>query len=118
MAAKLQETEEALNAALVKAQSAEKSKKPDQQRARGCSHWFGEGSLKCSHSSPNKWAINLISYLFFPRQAQTNNATLEKKQKKIDQEINEWKSRLDDVQIELDNAQKEARNYSTEVSLV
>ena len=49
-------------------------------------------------------------------QAQTNSANLEKKQKKFDQQINEWKIRCDELQTEVDNAQKEARNYSTEVS--
>lgn len=49
-------------------------------------------------------------------QATTNANNLEKKQKKFDQQINEWKIRCDELQAEVDSAQKEARSYSTEVS--
>lgn len=56
-----------------------------------------------------------MEFTFFLLQAQTNCANLEKKQKKFDQQINEWKIRCDELQADVDNAQKEARNYSTEV---
>ena len=46
-------------------------------------------------------------------QVQTNS---EEKQNKFDQQIYEWKIRCDELQAEVDNAQKELRNYSTEVS--
>ena len=62
------------------------------------------------------WKCYLNSWFSFLWQAQTNSANLEKKQKKFDQQINEWKLRCDELQAEVDNAQKEARNYSTEVS--
>ena len=48
-------------------------------------------------------------------QAQTASAQLDKKQKKIDQSIAEWKSRCENLSSELENAQREARTYSTEV---
>ena len=59
---------------------------------------------------------NSTQHLFLT--AQTNSANLEKKQKKFDQQINEWKIRCDELQTEVDSAQKEARNYSTEVSRI
>lgn len=48
-------------------------------------------------------------------QERSNSAALENKQKKIDQQITEWRSKYESKQAELENAQKEARNYSTEV---
>lgn len=56
-----------------------------------------------------------MDFTSFLSQVQTNCANLEKKQKKFDQQINEWKIRCDELQADVDNAQKEARNYSTEV---
>lgn len=64
--------------------------------------------------------INFLKYLFititidlFQAQAQASN--LEKKQKKVDQQINEWKLKCDEIQADLDKAQRDARGYSTEV---
>ena len=48
-------------------------------------------------------------------QVSNERANLEKKQKKIDQQINEWKGRIEDLQAELEASQKDARNASTEV---
>ena len=48
-------------------------------------------------------------------QAQNAAASLEKKQKKIDQEIAQWKAKVDEVQAELDASQRESRANSTEV---
>merc|ERR1719436_1078828 len=42
-------------------------------------------------------------------------ANLEKKQKKVDQEINEWKLKCEQIQIELEKSQTDARNFSSEV---
>lgn len=40
---------------------------------------------------------------------------MEKKQKKVDAQINEWKLKCDEIQNELDKSQKDAREYSAEV---
>jgi len=40
---------------------------------------------------------------------------MEKKQKAFDKTVQEWKQRCDDLAGELDNTQKECRNYSTEL---
>lgn len=42
-------------------------------------------------------------------------SNLEKKQKKVDQQINEWKLKCDELSGELDKSQKDAREFSTEV---
>merc|ERR1719431_2438248 len=47
--------------------------------------------------------------------AQAQAFGLEKKQKKVDAQIGEWKSKCDEVQMECDKAQRDARNYSTEL---
>lgn len=91
MAAKLSEAEESLASALTKAASAEKAK--------------------------NRLNGELEDALIDLEKASTTNSALEKKQKKIDQEINEWRNKLDEVQNDLDMSQKEARNYSTEVRI-
>jgi myosin protein heavy chain/myosin heavy chain 6/7 len=51
-------------------------------------------------------------------QAQNLAASYEKKQKKIDQEIAQWKSKLDEVQAELEASQRESRANSTEVRIL
>lgn len=43
------------------------------------------------------------------------SAALDKKQKKIDQQIAEWRSKVDSLQAELDASQASARGYGTEV---
>ena len=40
---------------------------------------------------------------------------MEKKQKQFDKLINEWKQKCEDITIELEASQKEARHYSTEL---
>ena len=45
--------------------------------------------------------------------ANANN--LEKKQRVFDRTIGEWHSKVKDLQVELENAQKEARSYSAEL---
>ena len=49
-------------------------------------------------------------------QASNLAASYEKKQKKIDQEIAQWKAKVDEVQAELEASQRESRANSTEVS--
>ncbi len=56
--------------------------------------------------SPSSWP--------FP-QERNHAANLEKKQKQIDKQITEWRSRYDAKEVEFDTAQREARHYSTEV---
>ena len=40
---------------------------------------------------------------------------MEKKQKQFDKLINEWKQKCEDVTVELEASQAEARKYSTEL---
>ena len=51
-------------------------------------------------------------------QAQNLAASFEKKQKKIDQEIAQWKAKVDEVQAELEASQRESRSNSTEVRIL
>ena len=57
--------------------------------------------------------VNIV----FVTQAQAQANNLEKKQKKVDQSIQEWKQKCDEVQGELEKSQKDARANSTEVNL-
>lgn len=50
---------------------------------------------------------------FFQANANSNN--LEKKQRAFDKTIAEWQAKCNDLQSELENAQKEARGYSAEL---
>ena len=43
------------------------------------------------------------------------SAALDKKQKKIDQQIAEWKTKMDSLQVELDTSEAQVRTYGTEV---
>ena len=56
-----------------------------------------------------------FSFHFFS-QAQTAASQMEKKQKKVDAQINEWKVKCDEVQTELEGSQKTARQASAEVN--
>ena len=47
--------------------------------------------------------------------AQAQASSMEKKQKKVDAQINEWKLKCSDLQNEIDVAQKNARVASSEV---
>merc|ERR1711931_571537 len=47
--------------------------------------------------------------------AQAQAFGLEKKQKKVDAQIGEWKAKCDEIQAESDKASRDARNYSTEL---
>jgi predicted nuclease with TOPRIM domain len=40
---------------------------------------------------------------------------LDKKQKQFDKLINEWKQKCEDITIELESSQKEARHFSTDL---
>merc|ERR1712002_129991 len=48
-------------------------------------------------------------------QAQLLNAAMEKKAKQFDRIVGEWKSKVDGLGMDLDNAQKETRNVSSEL---
>ena len=50
-------------------------------------------------------------------QSRNDAANLEKKQKKIDQQIAESKSKYEAKEAELEDARREARNYNTEVRI-
>lgn len=51
--------------------------------------------------------------LRFQSTAHANN--LEKKQRNFDKVVSEWQHKCNDLQAELENAQKEARSYSAEL---
>lgn len=40
---------------------------------------------------------------------------MEKKQKQFDKVINDWKQKCEDITVELENSQAEARKFSTEL---
>ena len=42
-------------------------------------------------------------------------SSMDKKQKQFDKLINEWKQKCEDITVELEASQKEARHYSTEL---
>lgn len=48
-------------------------------------------------------------------QSNANANNLEKKQRAFDKTITEWQAKCNDLQMELENAQKEARGYSAEL---
>merc|ERR1719394_1602399 len=48
-------------------------------------------------------------------QAQLLNAAMEKKAKQFDRIVGEWKGKVDGLGMDLDNAQKETRNVSSEL---
>jgi chromosome segregation ATPase len=47
--------------------------------------------------------------------ANSNAAAMEKKQKQFDKLIGEWKQKCENITLELEASQKEARQYSTEM---
>ena len=51
-----------------------------------------------------------------PLQERNRAATLDKKQKQVDKQLNEWKFKCDEKEAELANSKKEAHISSTEVS--
>merc|ERR1719209_865470 len=48
-------------------------------------------------------------------QAQIMNSAMEKKAKQFDRIVGEWKGKVDGLGMDLDNAQKETRNISSEL---
>ena len=49
------------------------------------------------------------------KKAQAQVSNLEKEKRTVDQQINEWKQKSDEIQAEHDKYQKDARTYFTEV---
>ena len=48
-------------------------------------------------------------------QAQIMHTTMEKKARQFDRIVGEWKNKVDSLTMDLDNAQKETRNVSSEL---
>ena len=74
-----------------------------------------EAQKKNLEKTKNRLAGEVEDLMLDLEKAQTNAGALDKKQKKFDQQINEWKLRYEGATEDLENAQKEARGYSTEV---
>ncbi|MBN3306880.1 MYH16 protein, partial [Amia calva] len=89
LAARLQEAEEAAEAAQARAASLEKAK----QRLQG---------------EVEDLTIDL-------EKSNAAAAALDKKQRTFDKMIAEWSQKCEELQVELDNSQKECRSYMTEV---
>ncbi|XP_055507873.1 myosin-16-like [Leucoraja erinacea] len=89
LAARLQEAEEAAEAAQARAASLEKSK----QRLTG---------------EVEDLSIEL-------EKSNAAAALLDKKQRSFDKMLSEWQQKYEEIQVELDSSQKECRSYVTEV---
>lgn len=74
-----------------------------------------EGQKKNLEKTKNRLAGEVEDLMLDLEKAQTSSANLDKKQKKFDQQINEWKLKYEGVTEDLEAAQREARGYSTEV---
>ena len=57
----------------------------------------------------------LYTHIFPSTQSTSNANNLEKKQRAFDKTVQEWKTKVKDLEIEIDRSHKETRNYSTEL---
>ena len=105
---KLSEAEEQVELALSKCNALEKVKNRLQNEVENL--LIDVERANASAFSLNSFSSN-FSVVFFRSDA----SNLEKKQKQFDKLINEWKSKCDDMSVELDASQKESRAFSTEV---
>lgn len=63
--------------------------------------------------SKQRLATELEDMQLEVERAKSMASAMEKRAKAFDKTVAEWKSRVDDLAAELDNSQKECRNYST-----
>ena len=77
-----------------------------------------EAQKKNLEKTKNRLAGEVEDLMLDLEKAQTNAAALDKKQKKFDQQINEWKQKYEGATEDLEAAQREARGFSTEVGIV
>ena len=78
-------------------------------------------SLRTKYSSlekaKNRLSAELDDVSLELDKERNNSVALDKKQKKIDQQIAEWKSKVDSLQVELDTSESQVRAYGTEVRI-
>ncbi|XP_061425852.1 myosin-16-like isoform X2 [Lethenteron reissneri] len=89
LAARLQESEEAVEAAQARCASLDKAK----QKLQG----------------------ELEDLTLDLEKANSSAASLDKKQRSFDKQLSDWRQKYEEVQSELDSSQKECRNYSNEI---
>merc|ERR1712142_383006 len=63
----------------------------------------------------NRMSEEIEDVMLDLEKTQTHANTLEKKQKKVDQEIEEWRLKCNKIQGELDNALKDGRTAAAEI---
>ncbi|MCP9266367.1 Myosin-4 [Dirofilaria immitis] len=102
---------------LLKGDELEESKKRQMQKINELQEALDAANSKIS--SLEKTKSRLVSDLddaqMDVERANSYASQLEKKQKGFDKVIDEWKKKTDDIAVEVDNAQREARNVSTEL---
>ncbi|CAM9406846.1 unnamed protein product [Lampetra planeri] len=89
LAARLQESEEAVEAAQARCASLDKAK----QKLQG----------------------ELEDLTLDLEKANSSAASLDKKQRSFDKQLSDWRQKYEEIQSELDSSQKECRNYSNEI---
>ena len=106
LAAKLTEAEEQVEAALSKCNALEKVK----ARLQGEVEDLMVDVERANASKFIQICIFIQKHSLF-----LDASAMDKKQKQFDKLINEWKQKCEDITIELEASQKEARLYSTEL---
>ena len=107
LAAKLTEAEEQVEAALAKCNSLEKVKARLQGEVEDLMV-----DVERANASKCKDFFDSQENEFF---SISDASAMDKKQKQFDKLINEWKQKCEDITVELEASQKEARHYSTEL---
>merc|ERR1712015_397703 len=102
---------------LAKAEELEMSKLKLQARLSESQNMIEQLTLKLQQleKAKSKAASDAADMAQLLDQAQIMNAAMEKKAKQFDRIVGEWKSKVDSLTMDLDNAQKDTRNASSEL---
>merc|ERR1719228_1113666 len=102
---------------LGKAEELEMSKLKLQARLSESQATIEQLSLKLQQldKAKSKLSADAQEMTIQPDQAQILNAAMEKKAKQFDRIVGEWKAKVDGLGMDLDNAQNETRNVSSEL---
>merc|ERR1719500_908658 len=102
---------------LAKAEELEMAKLKLQARLSESQATIEQLNLKLQQleKSKSKLAADSQEMAVLLDQAQIMNAAMEKKAKQFDRIVGEWKSKVDGLGMDLDNAQNETRNVSSEL---